>query len=122
MQAEAIWLFQLDHETETLAALFLVVWLPAKASVMPGIFVSTFARREGQVFPFMPLILLPSIFPSGLLVDELQTWAEWLGHALPLFYANDVIQRAISTNGMPEDAWNGLALLKLASLTLREVE
>jgi ABC-2 type transport system permease protein len=130
--SEAIWLFELDYEAGTLATLFAVVWLLAIASVMLGIFVSTFARHEGQVFPFIPLIILPSVFLSGLLVDvdELPTWAEWLGHAFPLYYANDVIQEMIGPNGTLEDVWGNLvvlggyivALLLLASRTLSEVE
>jgi len=130
--AEVIWLFELDYEAQTLATLFLVVWLLAIASVMLGIFVSTFARRESQVFPFIPLIALPSVFLSGLLVDVdlLPTWAEWLGHIFPLFYANNVIQEVIQPTGILEDVWGnlvvlagyGVALLLLASLTLREVE
>ena len=129
---EVIWLFELDYEAQTLATLFLVVWLLAIASVMLGIFVSTFARRESQVFPFIPLIALPSVFLSGLLVDVdlLPTWAEWLGHIFPLFYANNVIQEVIQPTGILEDVWGnlvvlagyGVALLILASLTLREVE
>jgi len=129
---EVIWLFELDYEAQTLAMLFLVVWLLAIASVMLGIFVSTFARRESQVFPFIPLIALPSVFLSGLLVDVdlLPTWAEWLGHIFPLFYANNVIQEVIQPTGILEDVWGnlvvlagyGVALLLLASLTLREVE
>lgn len=130
--AEAIWLFELDYDGGTLVTLFAVVWLLAIASVMLGIFVSTFARHEGQVFPFVPLIILPSVFLSGLLVDvgELPTWAEWLGHVFPLYYANEVIQEMIGANGALEDVWGNLAvlagygivLLLLASLTLREVE
>ena len=129
---EVIWLFELDYEAQTLATLFLVVWLLAITSVMLGIFVSTFARRESQVFPFIPLIALPSVFLSGLLVDVdlLPTWAEWLGHIFPLFYANNVIQEVIQPTGILEDVWGnlavlagyGVALLLLASLTLREVE
>ena len=129
---EVIWLFELDYEAQTLATLFLVVWLLAITSVMLGIFVSTFARRESQVFPFIPLIALPSVFLSGLLVDVdlLPTWAEWLGHIFPLFYANNVIQEVIQPTGILEDVWGnlvvlagyGVALLILASLTLREVE
>ena len=129
---EVIWLFELDYEAQTLTTLFLVVWLLAIASVMLGIFVSTFARRESQVFPFIPLIALPSVFLSGLLVDVdlLPTWAEWLGHIFPLFYANNVIQEVIQPTGILEDVWGnlvvlagyGVALLILASLTLREVE
>jgi ABC-2 type transport system permease protein len=97
---------------------------------MLGIF--TFARHEGQDFPFVPLIILPSVFLSGLLVDvdELPRWADWLGHAFPLFWANDVIQDVIESGWTFEDVQGSLAvlvaysvaLLVLASLTLREVE
>src|SRR5918997_5469879 len=105
--AEAVWLFELDYDGETLLTLFAVVWLLAIASVMLGIFVSTFARHEGQVFPFVPLIIVPSVFLSGLLVDadELPRWAEWLGRALPLHYANNVIQEVIEPGGALEDVW-----------------
>jgi ABC-2 type transport system permease protein len=129
---EVIWLFELDYESDTLLTLFVVVWLLAIASVMLGIFVSTFARHEGHVFPFVPLIIVPSVFLSGLLmdVDELPEWAEWLGHALPLFWANDVIQEVIEPGGTLENtlgsfvalAAYSVVLLLLASLTLREVE
>jgi ABC-2 type transport system permease protein len=129
---EVIWLFELDYESDTLLTLFVVVWLLAIASVMLGIFVSTFARHEGQVFPFVPLIIVPSVFLSGLLmdVDELPEWAEWLGHALPLFWANDVIQEVIEPGGALENvsgsfvvlAAYSVVLLLLASFTLREVE
>ncbi|MBA3529086.1 MAG: ABC transporter permease [Propionibacteriaceae bacterium] len=130
--SEAVWLFELDYDGETLATLFVVVWLLAIASVMLGIFVSTFARREAQVFPFIPLIILPSVFLSGLLVgvDELPNWADWLGHAFPLFWANDVIQAVIENGWEFGDVWSSfsvlagyaVALLLLASLTLREAE
>ncbi len=129
---EVIWLFELDYDTDTLLTLFVVVWLLAIASVMLGIFVSTFARHEGQVFPFVPLIIVPSVFLSGLLmdVDELPEWAQWLGHALPLYWANDVIQEAIEPGGTLENASGSfvvlaaysVVLLVLASFTLREVE
>ena len=129
---EVIWLFELDYESDTLLTLFVVVWLLAIASVMLGIFVSTFARHEGQVFPFVPLIIVPSVFLSGLLMDveELPEWAEWLGHALPLFWANDVIGEVIEPNGTLENvlgsfvvlAAYSVVLLLLASFTLREAE
>ncbi len=130
--AEVLWLFELDYDSGTLTTLFVVVWLLAIASVMLGIFISTFARHEGQVFPFVPLIIVPSVFLSGLLVDVdlLPTWAERLGHVFPLFYANNVIQEVILPNGTLVDVWGNLvvlagysvALLLLASRTLPEVE
>ncbi len=130
--AEVVWLFELDYDARALATLFAVAWLLAIASVMLGIFVSTFARHEGQVLPFIPLVVIPSVFLSGLLVDvdELPDWAGWLGHAFPLHYANNVIQEVIEPNGSVGDVWGNLVvlagysvvLLLLASFTLREVE
>ncbi|HUG17035.1 MAG TPA: ABC transporter permease [Thermomicrobiales bacterium] len=125
-------LFGLRYGAGTLATLFVVIWLLAIASVMLGIFISTFARHEGQVFPFVPLITVPSVFLSGLMVDpaRLPAWADWLGRALPLRYANNVIQEMIRPGGALADTWLNVVallgyivvLLALASRTMREVE
>jgi ABC-2 type transport system permease protein len=129
---EVLVLFNLSYPARTLIALFIVVWLLAIASVMLGIFISTFARNAAQVFPFIPLVILPSVFLSGLLVDvtRLPQWAQVLGHLLPLFYANQVIQLLIGPNGSL-GARSGdvavlvaysLVLLLVASRTLAEAE
>lgn len=130
--AEVLLLFGLSYAVGVLLALFVVVWLLAIASVLLGIFVSTFARREGQVFPFIPLIILPSVFLSGLLIDidRLPGWAQGVGHLLPLFYANTVLQQVIRPMGTLRNEWGALVvlagysvvLLLLASRTLSEVE
>ena len=129
---EVLLLFNLHYSGGVYLALALVVWLLAVASVLLGIFVSTFARHEGQVFPFVPLIILPSVFLSGLLVsvDRLPGWAQALGHLFPLFYANNVIQEMILPGGKLQSQSGSLAilicysiaLLLLASRTLSEVE
>ena len=129
---EVLLLFRLSYDGGTLAWLFVVVWLLAIASVMLGIFISTFARNAAQVFPFIPLVIVPSVFLSGLLVDSaaLPGWAQGLGHLLPLYYANGVIQQIIAPRGAISAVWGDLAvllaysvvLLVLASRTLREAE
>lgn len=129
---EVLLLFRLSYDGGTLAWLFVVVWLLAIASVMLGIFISTFARNAAQVFPFIPLVIVPSVFLSGLLVDTtlLPGWAQGLSHLLPLFYANGVIQQIIMPGGAISAVWGDLAvllgysvvLLLLASRTLREAE
>ena len=129
---EALLLFRLSYDGGTLAWLFVVVWLLAIASVMLGIFISTFARNEAQVFPFIPMVIVPSVFLSGLLVDIalLPAWAQGLGHLFPLFYANGVLQEVIRPGGSVSAVWGDLAvllgysvvLLLLASRTLREAE
>ena len=74
---EVIWFFELDYAAETLATLFVVVWLLAITSVILDTSVSTFARHWGQVFQFIPMIVIPSVFLLRLLVDagELPEWA-----------------------------------------------
>lgn len=124
------WLFGLDYGAGTYVALYLVIWLLALISIALGIFFSNFARNEGQVFPFIPLVVLPSVFLSGLLisVDKLPAWAQALSRAIPLYYANEVIQALIRPGGSLDNAWGsalalplyGLAVLALATLTLRE--
>ena len=130
--AEVLLLFGLHYGAAVLALLFAVIWLLAVASVLLGIFLSTFARREGDVLPFVPLVVLPSVFLSGLIVDaaRLPGWAQGIGRLFPLYYANRVIQSLIGPRASVGGEWPALlglaaysvALLLLASRTLTEVE
>ena len=129
---ETLWLFDLSYNKEIIFLLFLVIWLLAIVSVMLGIFISTFARNEGQVFPFIPLIILPSVFLSGLILDvnALPDWAQIVGKCFPLYYANNIIQEIIK----PEHAISSIlgdfviltsyafVLLIIASFTLKDVD
>ena len=129
---ESIWLFDLDYETKTIVLLFIVIWLLAIVSVMLGIFISTFAKHEGHVFPFIPLIILPSVFLTGLIVepDGLPKWAEIIGDCLPLHYAVNIIHEIIKPEYILSSTFADFgiligyifALLGLASFTLKETE
>jgi ABC-2 type transport system permease protein len=129
---ELRWLFRLDYGPGTLLSIYLVVWLLAVISIALGILVSNFARTEGQVFPFIPAVILPSVFLSGLLIsiDALPRWAQWLSRLIPLYYANRVLQHVAQPGGALRDDWTSLALLPaygvvvlvLATLTLREAD
>jgi ABC-2 type transport system permease protein len=129
--AEVLLLFDLGYDAQTVALLLIVNWQLAIVSVMLGIFVSTFTHHERHVFPFIPLIILPAFFLSGMLVavDQLPGWAQLLSWLSPLRYANEAIQEIILPNG--DDGvmvlnmlllLYALLLLGVASLTLRETE
>ena len=130
--AEVLLLFDLGYDAQTVALLLIVNWQLAIVSVMLGIFVSTFTRHERHVFPFIPLIILPAFFLSGMLVavDQLPGWAQLLSWLSPLRYANEAIQEIILPNGddgamvlnMLLLLLYALLLLGMASLTLRETE
>ncbi|MBA3706848.1 MAG: ABC transporter permease [Bacteroidetes bacterium] len=129
---ESIWLFNLTYDSKTVALLFIVIWLLAIVSVMLGIFISTFAKHEGHVFPFIPLIILPSVFLTGLIIDPsgLPLWAEIIGKCLPLHYAVNIIHEIIKPEYNIKDTLVDFGILTgyifglliLASLTLKETE
>jgi ABC-2 type transport system permease protein len=129
---ETILLFNLSYGTKTLFLLFLVIWLLAIVSIMLGIFISTFAKHEGHVIPFIPLIILPSVFLTGLIMDQggLPIWARFIGNCLPLHYAVNIIHEIMKPEYRVIDTLSDfgiligyvLGLLFLASLTLRETE
>ncbi|MBN8673220.1 MAG: ABC transporter permease [Chitinophagales bacterium] len=129
---ESLWLFNLDYSGQTIFILFLVIWLLAVVSVMLGIFISTFAQNEGHVFPFIPLVILPSVFLTGLIIDtnSLPAWAAFIGKCLPLHYAVNIIHEIIKPEYSLYDTWLDFTILTgyifllwvLASLTLKETE
>jgi len=122
-------LFDLGYSIGAYVQIYLVIWLLAVLSMALGILVSNFARTEGQVIPFIPLIVVPSIFLSGMIVavEDLPTWGQVLARFTPLFYANDVLQGIIS-GGTVLDTLNPfialplltVGILFIASRTLRE--
>jgi ABC-2 type transport system permease protein len=129
---ELYFLFHLSYPAPVLLSIYLVIWLLAVISISLGIFVSNFARTEGQVFPFIPLVTVPGIFLSDVIfsVDRFPQWMQWLSHATPLFYANKVLQALIVPNGSLDGNWPrvgllvlyGAAVLVLATRTLREMD
>lgn len=129
---ESLWLFNLDYSGQTIFLLFIVIWLLAVVSVMLGIFISTFAQNEGHVFPFIPLVILPSVFLTGLIIDAntLPAWAAFIGKCLPLHYAVNIIHEIIKPEYSLHNTYWDFAILIgyifllwiLASLTLKETE
>jgi ABC-2 type transport system permease protein len=129
---ELMWMFNLQLKAGSLASIYLVIWMLAVTSVALGILVSNFARTEGQVLPFIPLVAVPSILLSGVIiaVDKLPVWAQWASFVTPLYYANNVIQELVRSEGAPGKAWTslialplyGATVLILASRTLTETD
>lgn len=117
---EVLWLFDLGYDAKTIALLLIVNWQLAIVSVMLGIFVSTFTQHERHIFPFIPLIILPAFFLSGMLVavDQLPGWAQLLSWLSPLRYANDAIQEIIVPAGDTGTIIINMVILLLYTLLL----
>jgi len=125
---ELNWIFELGYAYGQLGSIYLIMWILAIISMAIGMLVSNFARNEGQVFPFIPLVLL-SVILSGIIlpIEKLPEWVQVLSYLTPLFYVNEVLQNLIVGGGLYDD-WAqligllvyGLVVVGMATLSLRE--
>ena len=119
-------LFDLDYSNLRFFQMYIVIWVLAIISIALGIFVSNFARNEGQVLPMVPLVLVPSIFFSGMIVglNQMPDWVGWFSFLTPMYYANNAIDAIASDDSVTMlIVWlvvYGTVIMSLAVLTLRE--
>ena len=94
-----------------------------------GIFISTFARNEFQMVQFIPLILFPQVFLSGVIwpVEQMPDYLQWVAKILPLKYGVDGLRQIMLNGKTLADLGTDLLVLLafaavasiLAALTLR---
>lgn len=77
----SIWLVLLINLLLTLTALTL------------GTLLSTFAGSEFQIIQFIPLVIVPQVFFSGLFnLEAMQPWLQKLSYVMPLYYGADAMR------------------------------
>lgn len=88
--------------------------LLALSALAIGMFISTFANTEFQMMQFIPLIIVPQIFFSGIIpLDNIADWISVIGYAFPLRYAGDALTEVmIKGNGFAH-IWQDLSVLVL---------
>ena len=101
---------------EIAAILFLVVTV----AVSLGIFVSSFANNEFQVVQFIPIVMVPQIFLSGVIipVDQMPMVFEWLSVVLPLTYAVEGLREIMLRGAGLTELWLEIAVLAAFSVAL----
>lgn len=58
-----------------------------------GILLSSFAHNELQMIQFIPIVIVPQLFFSGLFnLDTISGWVSWIGPFTPLYYAADALR------------------------------
>ncbi|WP_439022730.1 ABC transporter permease [Bacillus thuringiensis] len=82
-----------------------------------GTFLSAYANNEFQMIQFIPLVIVPQIFFSGLFpIESMNKWLQMLGKLFPLTYGADAMRQVMIRNqGITEIALN-LTVLLLFSL------
>lgn len=71
---------------------FLINILIALVSLSLGALLSSFAASEFQMMQFIPIVIVPQVFFSGIFpLDNMAEWLQSFGHIMPLYYAADAI-------------------------------
>ncbi len=130
VMGEVYLLFRLEHSTAAVLAIFAVYWLLAFISIALGLLISNAVRTEAQIFPVVPLFMLPSVLLSGLVIPVAQLpWTvRWISYLTPFSYAVDVLRPLAGSRSLDPSVLVGAgvlvlcgaALLALAALTIRE--
>lgn len=70
----------------------LVTLLLSMTALTLGTLLSAFAANELQMMQFIPLIIVPQIFLSGLFpMDTLPVWLQRIGLATPIYYGSEAL-------------------------------
>ncbi|WP_203637940.1 ABC transporter permease [Levilactobacillus wangkuiensis] len=78
-----------------------------------GILLSTFANSEFQMMQFIPLVVIPQIFFSGIIpLDSMADWVKGISYIIPLKYSGDAVSDIIMRGtSIFNEGWNILVLL-----------
>lgn len=91
----AIWLL----DVEVVGNLFNVIIVNVVLALVAlafGILLSTLAKSEFQMMQFIPLVIMPQLFLSGIIpLSSMGDWAQTVGKFLPLTYSGDAMSQII---------------------------
>jgi ABC-2 type transport system permease protein len=96
-----------------LLSVFVVTLALVLGAVNLGILLSAFARNELQAIQFIPIVLLPQVFLSGLLwpVQDMPSWLQAIARLMPLTYAIDALTSIMVRGQRLSSTWLDLAVL-----------
>jgi ABC-2 type transport system permease protein len=83
-----------------------------------GLIVTSLAPEQETAQMMMVLLQFPMMFLSGLLfpMEQLPGWLQWVGKALPLYYAADALRKVIVLSASVNQILMDLVMLVLYSL------
>ncbi|WP_374963176.1 ABC transporter permease [Lysinibacillus sp. RS5] len=84
----------------------------ALVSLSLGALLSSFAASEFQMMQFIPLVIVPQIFFSGIFpLDNMVEWLQNIGRIMPLYYAADALNGVMYKGYSFSDILPDLAIL-----------
>lgn len=114
----AIWLL----DVEVVGNLFNVIIVNVVLALVAlsfGILLSTLANSEFQMMQFIPLVIMPQLFFSGIIpLSSMGEWALTVGRFLPLTYSGDAISQIILYGHNLGDILSNLGVLMIFLIVL----
>ena len=90
----------------------LIMILLAMSAVCIGAFFSIFSNNEFQIMQFIPVVVIPQIFFSGLIsLDTLPYHLGAISRIMPVYYACDALKTITVRGGGLPDIWPDLVAL-----------
>ncbi|WP_125574304.1 ABC transporter permease [Levilactobacillus huananensis] len=115
-----VWLLGIEV-VGNLASVIVINLLLALVALAFGILLSTFANSEFQMMQFIPLVIIPQVFFSGLIpLDSMANWVSDIAYIIPLKYSGDAVN-AIIMRGTSIFNLGGDILVLLAFLVVLTV-
>ena len=102
----------------------LINFILALVALAFGILMSTFAKSEFQMMQFIPLVIVPQVFFSGIIpLDTMANGVKVISYILPLKYAGDALSGIVmSGNGFLQILPDiGILLVFLVILTVMNI-
>jgi len=101
------------HYLGNISIVLLVELILTVGAVNLGIFASTFAKNELQVVQFMPLMIVPQVLLSGMLIplETMPPILQKLSYAIPLMYANTAMKAVMVKGYNLSQVWPELMVL-----------
>lgn len=80
----------------SLGLVVLINVLIALVALTMGLFISTFANSQFQMMQFIPIVIVPQIFFSGIIpLDSMASWVQIIGKFLPPSYGGEALSNVI---------------------------
>ncbi|MGP4075337.1 ABC transporter permease [Halobacillus sp. K22] len=81
------------YMTGELIYVLLITFLLALTALSLGTLLSAFAKNEFQMIQFIPLVIVPQVFFSGLFpIEGLAVWLQAIGRIMPLTYGAEALR------------------------------
>ena len=115
-----VYALKVDH-VGSLLNVFIVEAILTIVAVGMGIFLSIFARNELQAVQFIPIVIVPQAFLSGLFwpIKDMPGWLQPFSYIMPLTYATNALRDVMVKGfGLVQIAPNLVILIGLGAATL----